>query len=185
MTVGENIRRFRKEKNLTQKALGELVGVAQNTVTQWENSTNSPKMPQIDKLAEILGIKATDLLPGDFSAKTEDRQALTETFRYAGDALLQRALDELDPILASRGYCFDIALDIESESGYCLIYPDGYLALTREDLQTLYESINSYILFSLSELKRKRLGAFHLKPDDSNHLKVDDLRPYLKDIDLD
>ena len=37
MMTGEELRKRRIDAGLTQKALGEILGVAQNTVARWEN----------------------------------------------------------------------------------------------------------------------------------------------------
>ena len=37
MTVGENIRRIRQERNLTQKQLGEMVGASEAYIRAYES----------------------------------------------------------------------------------------------------------------------------------------------------
>ncbi len=62
MTVGENIRAIRKRKGLTQKALGELLGVSQATVGQYETNKNPPKIETLQKIANKLGASVFELL---------------------------------------------------------------------------------------------------------------------------
>ncbi|PNY18218.1 MULTISPECIES: helix-turn-helix domain-containing protein [Streptococcus] len=59
----ERLKKLRKEKRLTQKELGERLGVKQNTFTNWENGKREPNLSIILKLAEILET-STDYLLG-------------------------------------------------------------------------------------------------------------------------
>lgn len=54
MTTGERIKRARKEAGLTQKALGERMGVAPQTIAQWENNLRNPKSETLQKIADAL-----------------------------------------------------------------------------------------------------------------------------------
>lgn len=62
MNVGENIKRFRKEKGLTQKDLGERLNMTQSAIGQFENNTTSPKLETVEKIASALGITPFDLM---------------------------------------------------------------------------------------------------------------------------
>lgn len=52
----------RIEKGLNQKELGQLVGVAQNTISCYEVGTKFPRRKVLDKLAEILGCEVGELI---------------------------------------------------------------------------------------------------------------------------
>ena len=59
MTFGEKLKKYRKEKKLTQKQLAEIVGVAATTIVNYENGTTYPQDRKIyAKLANALGIDA-------------------------------------------------------------------------------------------------------------------------------
>lgn len=55
MTVGEKIRRIRKEKGLTQKQLGELCGINEVQIRRYEIAKANPKIETIQKIASALG----------------------------------------------------------------------------------------------------------------------------------
>ena len=63
MTIGEKIRSIRKEKGLTQQALGQLLGVTQATVGQYETNTNPPKIETLQRIAAALGVSVGQLIP--------------------------------------------------------------------------------------------------------------------------
>jgi len=59
MTFGEKLRKYRKEKKLTQKQLADIVGVAATTIVNYENGTTYPQDRKVySKLADALGIDA-------------------------------------------------------------------------------------------------------------------------------
>jgi len=61
--VGNRIREERKKSRLSQKELGEKIGVKHNTISQYENATNSPEQDSLFKIARALNIKVDDLFP--------------------------------------------------------------------------------------------------------------------------
>ncbi len=67
MSIGENIRRIRKENKMTQKELGEkLGGISQQQIGQWENGDKNPKIETIQKIALALHVTLRDLMPDTF-----------------------------------------------------------------------------------------------------------------------
>ena len=66
MTVNQKIRIMRKEKNMTLTVLAEKVGIYQSLLTRYETGTISyVPVELINKLADALGCKASDLIDGD------------------------------------------------------------------------------------------------------------------------
>lgn len=66
MAISENIKRFRKERGLTQKKLSELCGIAEPTIRRYEAGTLNPKIETVEKLASALGITAVDLMGAEY-----------------------------------------------------------------------------------------------------------------------
>ena len=62
MSIGANIRRYRKQAKLTQEELAKLVGVGRTSVTQWENGEQTPLMGNVQKLAGALKVSTLDLI---------------------------------------------------------------------------------------------------------------------------
>ncbi len=100
MTIGENIRRIRKEKGITQKELGERLDMTQSAIGQFENDKTSPKKDTIEKIASALGVKPSELMKGDSIWETLDKKHSNEiksTVKY---------LEFID-FLKSSGYSYD------------------------------------------------------------------------------
>lgn len=62
MSVGENIRRIREQKNITQAWLAEHAGIAQPTLCQIERGTKNPSLQVSAEIARLLGCRLDDLL---------------------------------------------------------------------------------------------------------------------------
>ena len=54
MTTGQRIKAARKQAGMTQKALGEELGISYQTVAQWENDLRNPKRETLVKIARLL-----------------------------------------------------------------------------------------------------------------------------------
>ena len=64
-TIGERIRKKRKELGLTQKQLADKLGVRYQTVQAWELNARNPKPETIKKFADALDVSANWLAFGD------------------------------------------------------------------------------------------------------------------------
>ena len=62
MALEDNIKYFRKEKGLSQKELGEIIGVAQKQISQYESGQRRPDCFNIVYLARALGTTAEELV---------------------------------------------------------------------------------------------------------------------------
>ncbi len=62
---GEKLRRFRIEKALSLRALGEITGVAFDTISKLENGRRPARLVTIRKLAEALGVEPRELMKGE------------------------------------------------------------------------------------------------------------------------
>ncbi len=61
MTIGERIRETRKSRGLTQRELGERLGLSYQSIAQWENDLRKPKFETIQKIADALGVSVSYL----------------------------------------------------------------------------------------------------------------------------
>lgn len=59
---GEKFRKLRLSKNLTQKQLGEIVGLAASTVNHYEVGYSQPRLPELVRICSNLGVSSDYLL---------------------------------------------------------------------------------------------------------------------------
>ena len=91
MTIGKTIRSIRKEKGITQKKLAELSGMAEITIRQYEADKYKPKIEQVEKLANALGVTAVDLMGIEYFDATIDT------------GQIRKEIDALDAIESAYG----------------------------------------------------------------------------------
>jgi transcriptional regulator with XRE-family HTH domain len=93
-----NLMLLRKERRLSQKDLAQAIGVAQNTVSQWENGEREPDNAKLIELARYFDASIDYLLGG-----TVVRRPIETTAAHLADPrreLSEEAQRELDSFLA-------------------------------------------------------------------------------------
>lgn len=85
MSVGQNIKRLRKERGICQKELAAFLNLSVGTISNYEKGVHSPDLVTTGKIADFFGV-TTDFLLG----RTEHRFApgilsrrLTTTYTVA------------------------------------------------------------------------------------------------------
>lgn len=61
-SISKNIKRLRKENNLTQDALAEKLFVTRQTISYWETGRNQPALDMLGDLAEALNCSPLDII---------------------------------------------------------------------------------------------------------------------------
>lgn len=62
VSIGDNIRKYRKIKNITQKELGETVGISNTYLSDIETGRTNPSIKTLKKIAKGLEINYMELL---------------------------------------------------------------------------------------------------------------------------
>ena len=62
-SMGQIIRKLRKERNLTQEELAEQLNITYQAISRWENETGMPDISQVIPLANVFGV-SVDVLFG-------------------------------------------------------------------------------------------------------------------------
>ena len=62
MNIGENIYRFRTERNMSQDALAEALDVSRQSVSKWENNSATPELDKLLKMSELFGVPLDQLV---------------------------------------------------------------------------------------------------------------------------
>jgi len=102
--IAHKIKYYRKERGLTQKELGDLIGVRDNTISGYEHNINDPGNDMLFKIAHALHISINDLFPETKSVNAlltdkeivhiEKYRALTEEHKEDIDAQLNHLYEK-------------------------------------------------------------------------------------------
>lgn len=64
-TVGQNIRQFRERLGFTQASVADFLGIAREQISYYETGARAVSTDHLQKLADLFGIDAYDLLEAD------------------------------------------------------------------------------------------------------------------------
>lgn len=128
LTIGQTIKKLRKERNLTQEELAEQLNVTFQAVSKWENETGLPDISQVVPLASVFGV-STDVLFGTFGTNDDEEvrnilEKIKSVKMGGGAESLKCAYDALQEGL--RRYpnnCFLLGNSLEI--GIALAYPEN------------------------------------------------------------
>ena len=62
--VGSLIYELRKNKNMTQKQIADLMNISDKTISKWERGLGCPDISLLPKLSQILGVSIEQILSG-------------------------------------------------------------------------------------------------------------------------
>lgn len=101
--IGRRISRLRKERDMTQPALADKMGVSFQAVSNWERGSSMPDISKLPELAEILGVSVDELLGGGRGSEliTHVLDGSEEAFVEEADVTLEEA-GEAAPVLKPK-----------------------------------------------------------------------------------
>lgn len=97
MGIPENIKKFRKDKNMTQKALAKKAGISIASVQGYEQGKYKPKTEQLKKIATALEVSVSDINPN--------------YIELLPNVSMEKVYGAMDKALASRRKTSDILFD--------------------------------------------------------------------------
>jgi len=164
MAIGDNIKHYRKLKNLTQRQLAERANIAVITLQQYEAGKRTPRLQQLESLAKALNINSNMLIITNSTSLDifEEVLALTawEVIQFSGCDLCPNCpLPEDEKVNKyALGDIPDACDKCEySNMGYYYL-SDGkkYYRIEEDELETLQDCLKPYLEFRISELICKK-----------------------------
>ncbi len=87
MNLAENLKKIRKEHNLSQEQLAEQLGVSRQAVSKWESNQAYPEMDKVIQLSKMFNLNIDDLLNQDIKEVNIEKQSKTMVNKYIDDFL--------------------------------------------------------------------------------------------------
>ena len=72
-SFGDNLKRIRAEKNISQGELAELINMHPTHVSRYERNLTSPTVEVVKKIADALKVSADELIYGNTQQKAKDK----------------------------------------------------------------------------------------------------------------
>lgn len=157
MAIGENLKKICKKKGLTLKELAKLSGISVKTIYSiTANDLSNISSLTMNKLCKALDIDSDRLCmdPEEYKAymkKIDDhiRQHENDDFKQEPQRLsvtLPKGvylIEDYEPVPGLYGYA----------EGLKIIYPEGTIEVTQEEIDGLKENIRRYVAFTLENFK--------------------------------
>lgn len=102
MTLGQRIQQLRKDKGMSQEALGEALGVSRQAISKWESDLTIPEIDKLIALSRLFGTSVGALLGVEEGAPEAPDGELTERELAAVEAIVERYLERSKPKPAPR-----------------------------------------------------------------------------------
>lgn len=71
--IGSFLKELRKEKNLTQEQLAEVLNVSGRTVSRWETGSNMPDLSILVELADYYDVDIREIINGERESEKMDK----------------------------------------------------------------------------------------------------------------
>lgn len=87
MNFSENLKRLRKQNNLSQEELAEKLKVSRQSVSKWESNTAYPEMDKIIQMSNMFNVGIDELLNKDIREVQDEKQNKININKYIDDFL--------------------------------------------------------------------------------------------------
>lgn len=88
MNLSENLKKIRKDNNLSQEQLAEKLGVSRQSVSKWESNLAYPEMDKVLQLCKIFNLNIDELLNQDIKEVKSKKEKKNKINIYMDDFLL-------------------------------------------------------------------------------------------------
>ena len=112
LSLAENIRKFRKERNLTQEQLAEILGLTTGAVHKWESGQSVPELNLIVEMADFFDV-SVDVLLG-YQLKDNQISSIISRLQGYCRTLDPEALTEAEKALKKYPNSFEIVYNCAS-----------------------------------------------------------------------
>ena len=111
MKFGDNLRKIRKSKKMSQEQLAEKMNVTRQSVSKWENGESYPEMNNIFELCKVLNCKLNELVYPDMSdISSLDEEIVMNVVKF--NEKKQKEVKTLSNIIAMIGKIGSIVLKV-------------------------------------------------------------------------
>lgn len=105
--IGAFIAQCRKEKNLTQMQLAELLEITNQAVSKWENGRGMPDMSLLQPLCDVLGISLNEFFSGEHISGEEYKEKAEENI---SKLFKEKQIANLKPVKYIFSICANVTL---------------------------------------------------------------------------
>lgn len=169
--IGDNIKKLRLEKNLTQEALADFLGITFQSVSRWERGESYPDITMLPTIASYFNVTVDSLLginKADNEKKIKEYLNLYENMRLKDSAYTYKKFETAAKEfpgdfrilvrymeLLQEEKLFNNSLDND-------LHSTGYKKIS-EKIESIYENIQKHCTDDDIRIRSKRIMITHLQ----------------------
>ena len=152
MTIGSNIKRLRRERDITQEQLAEFLHLTPSAISQWETDRVLPDIQYLPKLAHLFKVSSDEILGINVEANDEE---INRIYQEARELWCTARRSEAEKLCREGIDRFPNAYILMEELAWNLSYSNN--SKDREESISLFERIRENVPDEIS--KNFALGA--------------------------
>lgn len=181
--IGENIKRLRREHNLTQESLAEFLGVTFQSISKWERGEAYPDITLLPAIADFFKVSVDELLGVDKAQDEQEiKRLLKEHDNLTDEKLIFKAITNL-----KEKYPADFRVQLRWMS--YLIFYDGYdkLEENTHEIMSIYQNIQNNCTKDSLRICAKRYYIYfmgNLACKENPKVTFEDYEPVIREMPL-
>ncbi|HIR32211.1 MAG TPA: helix-turn-helix transcriptional regulator [Candidatus Faecousia faecavium] len=151
LTLGKRIAMLRRQKELRQEDLAQMLEVSPQAVSKWENDQTCPDITLLPRLAEILGVTVDELLSGKTEVQPAVKLESVQQRKDIKDMMLRIVVDSADGDKVRVNFPLSL-VQLAVDTGMELPQISGKEALSGIDLKQILELVSHGVVGNLIEV---------------------------------
>ena len=160
---GENLKKLRKSKKLTQESLAEFLGMSFQAVSKWERGETYPDITMLPVIASFFGVTVDSLLGTDLIAREAKIKEYGDSYSRLWN---ERKIGVARDMLKQATVEFPGNYDLMAKYFNALIhaeYSDEYCISIKPEVNRVYDIIQNYCTTDSIRIWTKKLMCRYLR----------------------
>ena len=178
--LSENIKRLRRENNLTQETLAEFLGVTFQSVSNWERGESYPDITILPEIASFFKVSIEELLGVNKAVDEEDiKRLLEEHDNFTDNKLIRESIYHL-----KDKYPNDFRVQLRY-MGYLICFDDA--TQNTKKIESLYQNIQNNCTKDSIRICAKRFYIHYLEllaREENSDITFSDCEKIINEIDF-
>lgn len=165
MTIyfGENLKKLRKSKELTQESLADFLGMSFQSISKWERSETYPDITMLPVIASFFGVTVDSLLGTDMIEKEKRINEYCENYScLISEGKTSQARDMLKTAISEFPGNYDLLSKYLNALIYAQ-YDDDYLISVKLEVTRIYDNIQNYCTVDSIRIWTKKIMCRYLR----------------------
>ncbi len=165
MTIyfGENLKRLRKSKDLTQETLADFLGISFQAVSKWERNESYPDVTMLPAIASFFNISIDSLLGADLIEREKKINEYHDEYKRLWSEhkvvevrdMMKKAVSEFPGNYELLSKYFNSLIGASSE--------DEYRISIKSEVQRVYDTIQNYCMVDSIRIWTKKVMCRYLR----------------------